>query len=117
MDVAGILAIESRNGRPARWDGAILDLIVNRIEALGAQAGEDGFAATDWSQRNFVKISGSGKSKISFPFFHALTSSEWVVTLRFFVPKSTFRPNILEKQLTWPPFMKANRPSFATSPG
>ena len=42
-----------RNGQPARWDGRILERIVDRIHALGT------FAPTDWSQRTSVRISGT----------------------------------------------------------
>ena len=80
----------ARNGRPARWDGRILDLIVDRVEKLGA----GGFAPTDWSERGVVRIDGLDEgTEIGFPFFHATTSGEWVVTLRFFVPRNTFRSN------------------------
>ena len=46
------------NGRPARWDGRILERIVDRIEELGRS--ETGFAPTDWSQRGVVRISSAG---------------------------------------------------------
>jgi excinuclease ABC subunit A len=89
---------------------------VDRVEAVGTQAGDDGFAATDWSQRDFVKINGSGKSTTSFPFLHAMTSSEWVVTLRFFVPKHTVRPKILERQLGLTPFHESHTPILCDQP-
>ena len=46
------------NGRPARWDGRILERIVDRIEELGQS--ETGFAPTDWSQRGVVRINSRG---------------------------------------------------------
>ena len=42
-----------RTGKPARWDGRILERVVDRIHELG------GFAPTDWSQRAVVKIAGA----------------------------------------------------------
>ncbi len=54
--------------------------------------------------------------KISFPFFHATTSSEWVVTLRFFVPKKTFRSVSLEKQLKLVPFHQSEPPVLSDLP-
>ena len=77
---------------------------------------DSGFAPTDWSQRNFVKISGAEPAKISFPFFHATTSSEWVVTLRFFVPKNTFRGRSLENQLDLVPFHESETPVLCDQP-
>jgi excinuclease ABC subunit A len=106
------------NGRPKRWDGRILETIVDRIEALGAALSkvDTRFAATDWSQRNIVRINGSEQAKLSFPFFHATTSSEWVVHLRFFVPKNSFRPQLLEKQLKLVPFHESATPVLCDQP-
>jgi excinuclease ABC subunit A len=110
----------ARNGQPARWDGRILERIVDEVEALGAadsdSDAESGFAPTDWSQRNFVKISGANPSRISFPFFHATTSSEWVVTLRFFIPKNTFRGRSLESQLALVAFHESETPVLCDQP-
>ena len=110
----------ARNGRPALWDGRILERIVDQVEAIAeTDAATDsipGFAPTDWSQRNVVKITGSDPARISFPFFHASTSSEWVVTLRFFVPRSTFRERALEKQLELVPFHRSETPVLCDQP-
>jgi len=106
------------NGRPVRWDGRILERIVDQVEALDAsgRGSDSGFAPTDWSQRNVVRIVGSDKTKINFPFFHVMTSSEWVVTLRFFVPKNTFRPRVLEGQLKLLPFHQSPTPVLCDQP-
>ncbi|MFI5460468.1 MAG: excinuclease ABC subunit UvrA, partial [Isosphaerales bacterium] len=106
------------NGRRARWDGRILERIVDQVEALDASRSGSGssLAPTDWSQRNVVRIGGSDKTKISFPFFHATTSSEWVVTLRFFVPKNTFRLRALEGQLKLLPFHESATPVLCDQP-
>ncbi|MDR3634948.1 MAG: ATP-binding cassette domain-containing protein, partial [Isosphaeraceae bacterium] len=98
----------SANGRPARWDGRILDRVVDRIQELGA------FAPTDWSQRAAVRIVGTEKAK--HPFFHATTSREWVVTLRFHVPRNTFKAAALERQLKLVPFHEAATPVHCDSP-
>jgi excinuclease ABC subunit A len=63
-----------------------------------------------------VRISSADKTRISFPFFHATTSSEWVVTLRFFVPRMTFRPTGLTKQLDLVPFHKSETPVLCDQP-
>ena len=108
------------NSQPARWDGRILERIVDQVEGLaepgGESNGEPGFAATDWSQRNIVRISGSDEAKLSFPFFHATTTAEWVVTLRFFVPKNTFRLRALENQLALVPFHESETPVLCDLP-
>ena len=108
----------ARNGRPARWDGRILERIVDQVEALAESSagGDSGLAPTDWSQQNVVRILGSDKTKINFPFFHATTSSEWVVTLRFFVPKNTFRAGGLESQLALVPFHESATPVLCDQP-
>jgi excinuclease ABC subunit A len=106
----------ARNGRPARWDGRILELIVDRIEAMGTSANGSTFAPTDWSQRGVVRIGGIDQTKSAFPFFHATTSSEWVVTLRFFVPAKTFRLPALEKQLALVPFHQSEPPVLCDLP-
>ena len=80
------------------------------------EGSSSGFAPTDWSQRNFVRIAGPDPARISFPFFHATTSSEWVVTLRFFVPKNTFRGHVLENQLDLVPFHESETPVFCDLP-
>ena len=95
-----------------RWDGRILELVVNRVEALGG----DGFTPTEWSQRGVVRILGADKTQTGFPFFHANTSSEWVVTVRFFVPKKTFRLTTMENQLKLAPFHLSEPPVLSDLP-
>ncbi len=103
------------NGRASRWDGKILERTVDRIEELGQS--ENGFAATDWSQRGVVRINSSqDKTKIAFPFFHATTSSEWIVILRFFVPKNTFALGELEARLKLIPFHQSETPVLCDQP-
>ncbi len=102
------------NGRPTRWDGRLLDWIVAQIEAFGGP--HPGMVPTDWSQRNVVRILSSDHETIRFPFFHATTSSEWVVALRFFVPKNTFRLPALEKQLGLIPFHESSPPVLCDQP-
>jgi excinuclease ABC subunit A len=98
----------ARNGRPVLWEGRLLEYVVDRIESLGAPTG--GFANTDWSQRNIVRIDGSDRESIRFPFLHATTSGEWIVILRFFVPRKTFRERALETQLALVPFHASEKP-------
>jgi excinuclease ABC subunit A len=103
----------ARNGRPARWDGRILDIIADRVETLG----QGQFAPVDWSQRGVVRITSADKTaNIAFPFFHATTSGEWVVTLRFFVPRNTFKERTLEVLLKLVPFHDSPIPVLSDAP-
>jgi excinuclease ABC subunit A len=77
---------------------------------------DDGFAATEWSQRGVMRINAVDKAKIAFPFFHATTSSEWVVTLRFFVPRNTFALEELEARLKLVPFHESETPVLCDQP-
>ncbi|MHC5541595.1 hypothetical protein ACYOEI_25515, partial [Singulisphaera rosea] len=97
-----------RSGRPAKWDGRILERVVERIEALGS------FAPTDWSQRVSVSIAGTNPGAI--PFFQALTGSEWIVTLRFNVARNTFKASLLEDQLQLPAFHDSSPPVHSDAP-
>jgi excinuclease ABC subunit A len=102
----------ARNGQPVRWDGRILESIVDRIEAIG----ESDFSPTEWSQRGVVRIKGGDETRVAFPFFHATTSAEWVVTLRFFVPNGTFRAGAVEKLLALVPFHQVEPPVLSDLP-
>ncbi|MFO0889243.1 MAG: excinuclease ABC subunit UvrA [Isosphaeraceae bacterium] len=103
----------ARNGRPVRWDGRILERVVDRVEALA-----DGkLAPTDWSERGVVRIESlSREKKLSFPLFHATTSGEWVVTLRFFVARNTFRAGMVERLLNLVPFHESPTPVLSDAP-
>lgn len=110
---SGIPAIALPATVDRRWDGRILEIIVNRVEKLGASL----FAPTEWSERGVVRIACSeAKKKNSFPFFHATTSGEWVVTLRFFVPRNTFKPEALENALKLVPFHESPTPVLSDAP-
>ncbi len=63
-----------------------------------------------------MRINTPDKSTIAFPFFHATTSSEWVVILRFFVPKNTFDPGDLEARLKLVPFHQSETPVLCDQP-
>ncbi|MEO6808464.1 MAG: hypothetical protein ABI353_05070, partial [Isosphaeraceae bacterium] len=92
----------TRTGKPARWDGRLLERIVDRIDSLC------GFPEPDWSHRAVVRIGGFEPD--SAPFFEALTGQEWVVTLRFRVPRNTFRQAELGRQLALLPFHETSPP-------
>ena len=97
----------SRNGKPVRWDGKILERIVDQIHMLAE------FSPTDWSERSVVKISGSrAKSEV---FFTANTGHEWVLTLKFRVPPNTFKDAAIKASLKLDPFYLATPPILSNA--
>ncbi|GAB6185507.1 excinuclease ABC subunit UvrA [Thermopirellula anaerolimosa] len=86
----------ARNGRPRRWDGRILEAVVERIEATGR------FAPVNWNHRSIVEIIGPDVSRGWF--LHAVTAEEWLLKLKFRVAANTFRRNELTARLDLKPF-------------
>ncbi|MCL4207581.1 MAG: excinuclease ABC subunit UvrA [Pirellulaceae bacterium] len=64
-----------RKGEPCRWDGRVLDRVVDRIHELGE------FDETDWSTRSVVEITATKKAPSWF--FHAITGETWLLKLKF----------------------------------
>ncbi len=92
----------ARNGRAVHWDGGLLARVVDQINAFS------GFSPTDWSQRSLVKITGAAPSP--HVFFTALTGQEWHLTLKFRVPRNSFRAETLQSQLELRPFYDCSPP-------
>jgi excinuclease ABC subunit A len=80
-----------RNGEPCRWDGAILEKIVDKIHELGK------FGETNWNARSVVEIAAERKS--DGWFFHAITGEPWLLKLKFRVAKNTFKREKLAADL------------------
>jgi excinuclease ABC subunit A len=80
-----------RKGEPCRWDGKILEEVVDRIQQLG------NFSETDWNSRGVVEIAASTKS-VGW-FFHAITGEAWLLKMKFRVAKNTFRRQELVERL------------------
>jgi excinuclease ABC subunit A len=76
-----------RKGSPCRWDGKILEKIVDRIEATGK------FGDTNWNSRTIVEIAAPTKS--DGWFMHAITGEEWLLKLKFRVAKNSFKRETL----------------------
>ncbi|MBM3998590.1 MAG: excinuclease ABC subunit UvrA [Planctomycetes bacterium] len=72
-----------RDGEPCRWDGRILEAVVDRIHDLGS------FSATEWNDRAVVAIAAEKKSQGWF--FHALTGETWQLKMKFRTAAGTFR--------------------------
>jgi excinuclease ABC subunit A len=103
----------ARNGRPALWDGRILEHVIDRALTLG----QGQFEPIDWSQRGLVRIDGLDKPrKGGLPFLHATTTAEWIITLRFFVPRNTFKEATLKTQLGLLPFHESPVPVLSDAP-
>ena len=103
----------ARNGRPVRWDGRILSSIVDRLEELGG----DLLSPTEWNERGVVRIRSGGPSvDPGKPFFHATTSGEWIITLRFRVPRMVFQRPRLAASLALAPFHECSPPVLSDAP-
>jgi excinuclease ABC subunit A len=89
-----------RTGKPARWDGQILERIVDRFQELNL--------TSDWSQRTVVRVASRQSSAPSF--LEAITGHEWVLTLKFRVGRRTFQHNNLKEQLGLKPFHESTPP-------
>jgi excinuclease ABC subunit A len=80
-----------RKGQPCRWDGRILERVVDRVHALGQ------FSETDWNSRSVVEIAASKKS--DGWFLHAITGETWLLKLKFRVSRGAFKREKLVEQL------------------
>ena len=79
-----------RNGEPCRWDGRILEQVVDRIYELGQ------FSPPNWNDRSVVEI--AAEKKADGWFLHAITGEQWILKLKFRVAKSTFgRESLIAK--------------------
>ncbi len=81
----------SHQGKPCRWEGAILDWVEKEVHARGS------FSPTNWNHRSVIEI--AAKSKSQGWFLHAMTGEEWLVRLVFRVGKNTFKQGELVQKL------------------
>jgi excinuclease ABC subunit A len=86
----------SHEGKPVRWEGTALELVIDALDADGR------FSPPNWNSRSVVEVIGA-ESELGW-FLHALTGDEWILTLRFRVPKSTFREEDLAARLALKPW-------------
>ena len=93
--------------RPARWDGAILARVIDRVQALGA------FTETDWGQQCVVKVAREGSK--ARPFLRAHTGTEWTLRLDFSVRRNTFKLAALERSLGLKPFHELPTPVLSNA--
>ncbi len=81
----------ANNGKSRRWKGAILARIIDELES------SEKFNPTNWNERSTVEV--AAKSKGVGWFLHAYTGDEWLLTLKFRVPKRTFTEATLINEL------------------
>ena len=85
----------SRSGQVCKWDGRALGEVIDKIED------SDLFAETDWNNRSIVEVRARKKS--NGWFFHAITGEEWLLKMKFRVPKNSFRKEELVASLNLRP--------------
>ena len=99
-----------RTGDPCRWDGRILDEVVQRI-----QQSSDLFSETDWNSRTVVEISAAKKSEGWF--FHAITGEEWLLKMKFRTARNVFQRDELIARLDLKPLNDMpDLPLYGTQP-
>ena len=80
-----------RRGGPCRWDGQVLERVVDRIQELGD------FSETNWNERSVVEI--AAKKKSDGHFLHAITGETWLLKLKFRLSRHAVRAEELNDQL------------------
>ena len=81
----------SHTGKPCRWDGGALELVIDAI------ASDKRFAPVNWNHRSIVEV--MSEKKTGGWFLHAQTGDEWLLTLKFRVKKGTFDTSSLSARL------------------
>jgi excinuclease ABC subunit A len=90
-----------RNGEPCRWEGRILQEVVDRVQTLGD------FGITNWNSRTIVEI--AAKKKSDGWFLHAITGEAWLLKLKFRVPRNTFKRDVLQQEIPLPTLNQSRR--------
>ncbi|MCL2711365.1 MAG: ATP-binding cassette domain-containing protein [Planctomycetaceae bacterium] len=99
----------SRTGQPIRWDGKILAEVARRIED------SQEFAPISWNHRSVVEV--TAKRKQLGWFLHAITAEEWLLKMKFRVPKNTFNKSALIARLDLKPLNDMEEiPLYGTKP-
>ena len=99
----------SRKGQPIRWEGRILQEIARRINA------SEVFAPINWNHRSVVEV--HAKKKQLGWFMHAVTAEEWLLKVKFRVPRNTFSKASLAARLDLKPLNDIEEiPLYGTKP-
>ena len=99
----------SRKGLPIRWDGKMLEEIIRRIED------SQKFPPVNWNNRSVVEV--AAKQKSLGWFMHAITAEEWLLKVKFRVPRNTFNRTSLIARLDLKPLNDMDEiPLYGTEP-
>jgi len=99
----------SRKGQPIRWEGRILREIARRIDASKE------FAPINWNHRSIVEVHAQ-KRQLGW-FMHAITAEEWLLKIKFRVPRNTFNKTTLIARLDLKPLNEMEAiPLYGTKP-
>ena len=99
----------SRSGQPIHWEGRILAEVIRRIES------SEKFAPINWNHRSIVAVNAEQK-QLGW-FLHALTAEEWLLKMKFRVPKNTFNKTTLVARLDLKPLNDMEEiPMYGTKP-
>ena len=99
----------SRKALPIRWDGQILKAIIQQIE------NSKEFAPVNWNHRTTVEV--RAKQRQLGWFLHAITSEEWLLKIKFRVPRNTFNKTSLIARLDLKPLNDMEEiPLYGTKP-
>ncbi len=85
-----------REGRPTRWDPAVLEWVVDTIESLGSRH-PVGFAPTDWANPARVEIKAPGTQNRWL--LHALTRGSMLIDVTLRVPTGSVNGEQLARKL------------------
>ena len=98
----------AHNGKPARWEGATLAFVADRLAELGD------FADPNWRHRSVVEV--LHESKAGGWFLHAKTANEWFLALTFRVAKRSFDAADLRERIPLPPADDLDLPVYGSEP-
>jgi excinuclease ABC subunit A len=80
-----------RAGKPLRWEGKILEAIIEKIEGSGV------FPPIKWAHRSIVEVpQPTGRPGA---FMRAITAETWLLKLRVHIPRGTFKKQDLLTQV------------------
>jgi len=89
----------AHTGKPCRWDGQALQLVIDLIEK------EKGLAPTNWNDRATIEVRAD---KGLGWFLHGRSGGEWLLALCFRVKKGEFNTEILDASLGLKPLDEMN---------
>lgn len=83
----------SHNGKQTQWEGDALTMIIDRLAEF------EKFKEPNWKHRSIVELRSDDVEDAKTWFLHALTGDQWLMTLKFRVPKGTFTDKELRRKI------------------